>query len=87
MKQEHGRRLVRFPEPSWLILAVIALALALRLINLSGRPMWYDEAIAVLRAELPLESLVYGTVGEVQPVRPADVVRRGHRRPACRVAF
>lgn len=66
MKQEHGRRLVRFPEPSWLILAVIALALALRLINLSGRPMWYDEAIAVLRAELPLESLVYGTVAQVE---------------------
>jgi predicted membrane-bound mannosyltransferase len=37
---------------TWTILAVILLlALGLRLINLSGRTLWYDEAFAVLFAD------------------------------------
>ena len=52
---------------TWLpLLACLVLALALRLINLSGRPMWYDEAFAVLYAEKPFETMVYGTVAQVE---------------------
>lgn len=50
----------------WPFLVVILLALAVRLINLSGRPMWYDEAFAVLYAEKPFDTMVYGTVAQVE---------------------
>ncbi|NLF15628.1 MAG: hypothetical protein GX597_27890, partial [Anaerolineaceae bacterium] len=66
MKRERGRGLVQFLDTPWPILAVFVLALALRLINLSGRPMWYDEAFAVLYAEKPFETMVYGTVAQVE---------------------
>jgi mannosyltransferase len=66
MRLERGRDLLRFLDTRWSLLAVVALALALRLINLAGRPIWYDEAIAVLRAELPFETMIYGTVSQVE---------------------
>jgi uncharacterized membrane protein len=44
---------------------VLLLALVLRLINLGGRPMWYDEAFAVLYAEKPLATMLYGTLTQV----------------------
>jgi uncharacterized membrane protein len=50
----------------WLMAGVLALAAVLRLINLGGRPMWYDEAFAVLYAEKPLATMMYGTVTQVQ---------------------
>jgi uncharacterized membrane protein len=50
----------------WAIWVVLALAAILRLINLGGRPVWYDEAFAVLYAEKPLATMVYGTVTQVQ---------------------
>jgi 4-amino-4-deoxy-L-arabinose transferase-like glycosyltransferase len=40
-------------------------ALALRLINLQERPLWYDEAFAVLFAEKGLEVMLYGTLTPV----------------------
>ena len=50
----------------WLPLALILLlALALRLINLGGRPLWYDEAFAVLFAEKGLDAMLYGTLEPV----------------------
>jgi hypothetical protein len=48
------------PEP-----AIVGLAFILRLINLGGRPLWYDEAFAVLYAEKPFEAMVYGTLTQV----------------------
>jgi uncharacterized membrane protein len=48
------------PEP-----AIVGLAFVLRLINLGGRPLWYDEAFAVLYAEKPFEAMVYGTLTQV----------------------
>jgi mannosyltransferase len=48
-------------------LALIALlALALRLVNLGGRPIWYDEAFAVLYAEKSFGAMIYGTITQVQ---------------------
>ncbi len=49
----------------WPVLASVALAFGLRLVNLGGRPLWYDEAFAVLYAEKPFEALVYGTLTQV----------------------
>src|SRR5512143_4056960 len=49
----------------WPVLASVALAFILRLVNLGGRPLWYDEAFAVLYAEKPFEAMVYGTLTQV----------------------
>jgi uncharacterized membrane protein len=48
------------------VLIIVALALVLRLINLGGRPLWYDEAFAVLYAQNPLETMLFGTVTQVE---------------------
>jgi mannosyltransferase len=47
------------------IVVVIVLASVLRLINLGGRPLWYDEAFAVLYSEQPLRTMLHGTVTQV----------------------
>jgi mannosyltransferase len=57
--------LTRFINGPWPIVASLVLALVLRLINLGGRPLWYDEAFAVLYAEKPLETMLHGTVTQV----------------------
>jgi len=49
----------------WPMLAIVVLALVLRLINLSVRPLWYDEAFAVLYAEKPFATMLYGTLTRV----------------------
>lgn len=56
-----------------LVLVVLLLGFALRLVNLRGRPLWYDEAFAVLYASLSPERMFYGTVTPVQGVGAADV--------------
>ncbi|MFQ5612221.1 MAG: glycosyltransferase family 39 protein [Anaerolineae bacterium] len=48
------------------LLLTVFLGLALRLINLNARPLWYDEAFAVLYSEKSLAAMVYGTVTRVQ---------------------
>ncbi len=45
---------------------VLLAAFALRVIALNGRPMWYDEAFAVLYAEKSFAAMWYGTVTLVQ---------------------
>jgi mannosyltransferase len=47
------------------LLAILLLALALRLVNLGSRNLWYDEAFAVLYAEKPLAAMLHGTVTQV----------------------
>ncbi|MCD4686729.1 MAG: glycosyltransferase family 39 protein [Anaerolineae bacterium] len=42
--------------------AVLLLALGLRLINLGGRTLWYDEAFAVLFAETGWDAMIDGTL-------------------------
>jgi len=48
-----------------LILAGL-LAFGLRLVNLGGRALWYDEAFAVLFAEKGLSAMLYGTLTPVE---------------------
>jgi mannosyltransferase len=50
----------------WSVLAVLLMAFALRFVNLNGRAMWYDEAFAVLYAEKPFDTMLYGTVAQVE---------------------
>lgn len=50
-------------ENSRQLLLVVLLALCLRLINLGGRPLWYDEAFSLLYARLAPEEMIAGTVG------------------------
>jgi mannosyltransferase len=44
---------------------VLVLAFLLRLINLDGRPIWYDEAFAILYAEKSFGAMLYGTLTPV----------------------
>ena len=48
-----------------LMVLILLLAFALRLLNLGGRTLWYDEAFAVLFAETGLGSMLYGTLTPV----------------------
>lgn len=53
--------------------AVLLLAFGLRMVHIQGRPLWYDEAFAVLYGSLSSERMVYGTVTPVQGAGAADV--------------
>ncbi len=55
-----------FAKRRWLPIALILLlALVIRLINLGGRALWYDEAFAVLFASKGLSAMLYGTLTPV----------------------
>ncbi|MEP7287658.1 MAG: glycosyltransferase family 39 protein [Chloroflexota bacterium] len=47
------------------LLLILLLALGLRLIALSSRTLWYDEAFAVLFSEKGLSAMLYGTLTPV----------------------
>jgi 4-amino-4-deoxy-L-arabinose transferase-like glycosyltransferase len=52
---------------TWAILAaILLLALGLRLVNLGGRTLWYDEAFAVLFAEKGWDAMIDGTLTPVE---------------------
>lgn len=51
---------------TWALAGILALAAALRFVNLGGRPLWYDEAFAVLYAGRSLSEILYGTLARVQ---------------------
>jgi uncharacterized membrane protein len=46
----------------WFLILILFLALGLRLIALSSRTLWYDEAFAVLFSEKGLNAMLYGTL-------------------------
>lgn len=48
------------------MVAILALALMVRLPSLGERSLWYDEAFAVLFAEQGLDAMLYGTLTPVQ---------------------
>ncbi len=56
----------RLVSDPWPLLAIVVLSLALRLINLGGRTVWYDEAFAVLYAEKPFATMLHGTITLVE---------------------
>lgn len=45
--------------------AILLLALALRLVNLGERNLWYDEAFSILFARTGFDAMLYGTVTPV----------------------
>jgi 4-amino-4-deoxy-L-arabinose transferase-like glycosyltransferase len=65
-EEKHSGLTDRIARDPWPILAIAALAFALRLINLGGRPLWYDEAFAVLYAEKPFATMLHGTITQVE---------------------
>lgn len=52
---------------------VLLLAFALRMIHIQSRPIWYDEAIAVLHASVSPAKLIQGTVTPVEGAGAANV--------------
>src|SRR5919109_3450005 len=42
--------------------AVLLLALFVRVLGISSRPIWYDEAFAILFSEKGLGAMLYGTL-------------------------
>jgi uncharacterized membrane protein len=54
------------------LMLILLLALGLRLIALNSRPLWYDEAFAVLFSEKGLSAMLYGTLTPANGVA-ADV--------------
>src|SRR5215216_4826527 len=42
--------------------AILILALCTRLLGIASRPVWYDEAFAVLFSEKGLSAMLYGTL-------------------------
>ena len=47
---------------NWKIAAVLLLALFVRALGISSRPIWYDEAFAILFSEKGLGAMLYGTL-------------------------
>ena len=52
---------------------VMLIAFGVRMIHLQIRPLWYDEAFAVLYASLSPAQMLYGTVTPVEGAGAADV--------------
>jgi len=52
---------------------VLLLAFALRTVGAATRPLWYDEAIAILHASVSPAQLLHGTVTPVQGAGAANV--------------
>ena len=44
------------------ILVILLLALAIRLLGIASRPIWYDEAFSILFSEKGLSAMLYGTL-------------------------
>ena len=44
------------------ILAILLLALGIRLLGIASRPIWYDEAFSILFSEKGLSAMLYGTL-------------------------
>lgn len=59
-------QLARLAASSWVMVAILLLAFTLRIVNLNDRALWYDEAFAVLYAEKPFETMLHGTVTQVE---------------------
>ena len=54
------------PKKLGFMVAILLLAFCLRMVRLDERGMWYDEAFAVLYAEIDLGAILYGTVSTVE---------------------
>jgi len=56
-----------------LVVLIFLVAFGLRMVYVQGRPLWYDEAFAILYACLSPAQMIYGTVTPVEGAGAADV--------------
>lgn len=56
-----------------LVVLILLLAFGLRMVGLQDRPIWYDEAFAILYASSSPAQMIYGTVTPVEGASAADV--------------
>ncbi len=56
---------LQISNPNYQLLITL-LALLLRVVNLNARPLWYDEAFAVLFAEKGWSAMLHGTLTQIQ---------------------
>ena len=54
-------------RPGAVLIGVVAVALALRLLDLGGESLWLDEGVAVRLASLPMHQTVAATAADVHP--------------------
>lgn len=54
-----------FHSPRNRLIAILLIAVALRLLAITSRPLWYDEAFAVLFAQKGFSAMLYGTLTPV----------------------
>jgi 4-amino-4-deoxy-L-arabinose transferase-like glycosyltransferase len=54
---------LRLSRTFWILAAILALALFVRLLGIYARPLWYDEAFSILFARTGLQSMLAGTLG------------------------
>jgi len=52
-------------KKSFPLLLILALALLIRLVGISDRPIWYDEAFSILFSEKGISAMLYGTLQKV----------------------
>lgn len=60
--KETERHETKAVKINWPLILILLVAFGLRLINLNGRFLWYDEAIAILFAEKSLAAMLDGTI-------------------------
>ncbi len=61
MKSKHPSKF-SMQSPRTRFLAILVIALIVRLIGIASRPIWYDEAFSVLFAEKGTNAMLYGTL-------------------------
>jgi uncharacterized membrane protein len=54
-------------RPAVVLIAIVAVAVALRLFDLGGESIWLDEGVAIRLASLPLHQTVAATAADVHP--------------------
>ncbi|MBW7885457.1 MAG: glycosyltransferase family 39 protein [Caldilineaceae bacterium] len=55
------------PGERWLLIGGLLLAFALRLYQLGGESLWYDETVSVYLARKPLPAMLAHTAGDIHP--------------------
>jgi len=57
-------RFIKFLRENRLLLLILFAAFLIRLIGISSRPIWYDEAFSILFSEKGLGAMIYGTLSK-----------------------
>ncbi|MBI5354313.1 MAG: glycosyltransferase family 39 protein [Chloroflexi bacterium] len=57
-------RFTKFLNDNKALFSILILAFLIRLIGISSRPIWYDEAFSILFSEKGLRAMIYGTLSK-----------------------